>query len=145
MIKINILNDYSSVFAYKEDCIKDLICKVFESRNVAEVNLSIIFTNRTYLSDLKKKYFNVNQFTDVIAFDISDNKDCLEAEIYISIDDVKENSKIFDETFNKELKRIIIHGVLHLLGYKDKTKEDMKKMRMLEDKYLKNYTKRIIA
>ena len=145
MIKVNILNDYSSDFIYTEDLIKELVNKVFENSNVTSASLSIIFTNRTYLSNLKKKYFNVNQYTDVIAFDISDNKDCLEAEIYISIDDVTENSKIFKQTFNKELKRIIIHGTLHLLGHKDKTKDDIKKMRMLEEKYLKNYTKKIIA
>ncbi len=144
MIKINILNDYSSVFSYQESFIKELVCKVFENSKVTDAHLSIIFTNRTYLSDLKKKYFNVNQFTDVIAFDVSDNKDCLEAEIYISIDDVNENSKIFKQTFNRELKRIIIHGVLHLLGFKDKTKEDIKEMRMLEENFLKNYTNKII-
>ena len=145
MIKINILNDYSSDFIYIEDLIKELVNKVFENSNVTSASISIIFTNRTYLSNLKKKYFNVNQYTDVIVFDISDNKDCLESEIYISIDDVNENSKIFKQTFNEELKRIIIHGALHLLGHKDKTKDDIKKMRLLEEKYLKNYTKKIIA
>ena len=52
---------------------------------------------------------------------------------------------MFKQTFNEELKRIIIHGLLHLLGHKDKTKEDIKKMRMLEDMYLKSYTKKIIV
>ena len=144
MIKINVLNDYSSDFSYKIDYIKEFVREVLENSNVALANLSIIFTNRSYLSDLKKKYFNVNQYTDVIAFDISDNKDCLEAEIYISIDDVRENSKIFEQTFNEELKRIIIHGLLRLVGYEDKTKKDIEKMRILEDKYLRNYTKKII-
>ena len=145
MIKINVLNDYSAQFNYREDSIKELVTEVFKGSEVTSSSLSIILTNRTYLSNLKKQYFNVNQYTDVIAFDISDNKDCLEAEIYISIDDVRANSKMFKQTFNEELKRIIIHGLLHLLGHKDKTKEDIKKMRTLEDMYLKSYTKKIIV
>ena len=85
---------------------------------------------------MKKKYFNVNQYTDVIAFNLEDNKDSLEGEIYISITDVKEYSKLFAESFNKEFKRVIIHGVLHLIGYNDSTEKEIELIHSLEDKYL---------
>ena len=74
-------------------------------------------------------------FTDVMAFNLGDDKN-IDGEIYISIDDVLENSKLFSKTFNDEFKRIIIHGILHLCGYDDKTKEEKENMTLLEEKYL---------
>ena len=74
----------------------------------------------------------------------NDKNDCLEGEIYISIDDVIENSKIYKQTFEKEFKRIIIHGTLHLLGYEDTKNTERKIMRELEEKYLSSFTKSII-
>ena len=105
---------------------------------------SIILTNNISLSKLKKKYFNVNQFTDVIAFNLSDEKDCIEGEIYISIDDVKENSKIYSESFENEFKRVLIHGSLHLVGFKDSTEDEKKIMRNLENIFLDKFRESII-
>ena len=76
------------------------------------------FSASTAGSCFRKQYFNVNQYTDVIAFDISDNKDCLEAEIYISIDDVRANSKMFKQTFNEEINTDIYNsGLLNNYNY----------------------------
>ena len=77
----------------------------------------------TLLNKLKKDYFSLNHFTDVIAFNLEDDGEPLDGEIYISIDDVLDNSKQYKVTFNNEFKRIIIHGILHLLGFKDETEQ----------------------
>ena len=144
MRQITIYNDYSSKFSYDSDSIKSLILNVIEEKEIKIVELSIILTNNTSLSKLKKSFFNVNQFTDVIAFNLSDEKDCIEGEIYISIDDVKENAGIYSESFDNEFKRVIIHGGLHLIGYDDSTEDEKKIMKNLEELYLNRFKEAII-
>ena len=144
MKQIKIYNDYDSKFLYKSNSIKNLILNVFKEKKFKLIELSIILTNNISLSKLKKKYFNVNQFTDVIAFNFSDEKDCIEGEIYISIDDVKENSKIYSESFENEFKRVLIHGSLHLIGFNDSTEEEKQIMRNLENIFLDKFRESII-
>jgi len=142
--QIEIYNDYDSKFLYNSDSIKDLILNVLEEKKIKLIELSIILTNNISLSKLKKKYFNVTQFTDVIAFNLSDEKDCIEGEIYISIDDVKENAKIYSESFENEFKRVLIHGSLHLIGFNDSTKDEKQTMRNLENIFLDKFKESII-
>ncbi len=97
--------------------------------------LNYIFCDDTYLLDINKKYLNHNTFTDIISFDYTLGKQ-INGDIYISIDRIKENSKLYNTSFNNELLRVMIHGVLHYLGYKDKTDADKKIMRSKEDYYL---------
>jgi rRNA maturation RNase YbeY len=85
--------------------------------------------------EVNKQYLNHDYFTDIITFDYVEN-DIVSGDIFISCDRVKENAKEFDKTFENELSRIIIHGVLHLLGYKDKVKKDKLLMTQKEDFYL---------
>ena len=136
MIEINISIDYKPSLSYNSNNIKRLSKKVLTSENFPKGNISIILSNREYLNKLKKDYFNIDVYTDVIAFNLEDNNDCLDGEIYISIDDVIENSKIFLKSFNDEFARILIHGILHLLGYDDKTELQKDKMSQLENHYL---------
>ena len=136
MIDINILNDYSESLCYNDDIIKKISKKVLTSEKCHEGQVSIILSNKKYLNKLKKKYFNLDVFTDVIAFNLEDKNDCLDGEIYISIDDVKENAKIYSNSFNNEFSRILIHGILHLVGYDDDNEKEKKIMKNLEDKYL---------
>ena len=136
MIDINILNDYSGFLCYNDDSIKKISKKVLTSEKCHEGKVSIILSNKKYLNKLKKKYFNLDVFTDVIAFNLEDKNDCLDGEIYISIDDVKENAKIYSNSFNNEFSRILIHGILHLVGYDDDNEKEKKIMKNLEDKYL---------
>ena len=143
MKQVNIYNDYDSKFLYNSESIKNLILNVFEKK-VKLIELSIILTNNISLSKLKKKYFNVNQFTDVIAFNLSEEKDCIEGEIYISIDDVKENAKIYSESFENEFKRVIIHGGLHLMGFDDSTEDEKQTMKNLENIFLNKFKESII-
>ena len=143
MKQVKIYNDYDPKFLYNSESIKNLILNVFEKK-VKLIELSIILTNNISLSKLKKKYFNVNQFTDVIAFNLSEEKDCIEGEIYISIDDVKENAKIYSESFENEFKRVIIHGGLHLMGFDDSTEHEKQTMKNLENIFLNKFKESII-
>jgi rRNA maturation RNase YbeY len=82
-----------------------------------------------------QEYLNHNTLTDIITFDYSEGNK-LSADIFISVERVKENAVIFAVSFEQELKRVIIHGILHLMGYKDKSEEESKIMRSKEDFYL---------
>ncbi|MEX0982281.1 MAG: rRNA maturation RNase YbeY [Bacteroidales bacterium] len=94
-------------------------------------NLNFIFTTNDYLLEINKQFLNHNHFTDVITFSYND-KDIVSGDIFVSIDQVKLNSIEHKESFINELSRIMIHGVLHLLGFNDDSREEMKKMRMME-------------
>ena len=92
------------------------------------------FCSDKFLFKMNKKYLNHSFNTDIITFDLGDGN--MEGDIYISIDRVKENSNSLRVTFRDELSRVMIHGLLHLCGYKDKTKAQQKQMRGKEDYYL---------
>lgn len=145
MITPNIINDYNEKLLFDISLVNQLVNSVFLGEGQSNAELNIILTNRETLSSLKKQYFNVDQFTDVIAFNLEDKDEDIEGEVYISIDDVLENSKTFSVTFNNEFKRVLIHGVLHLLGYDDHEEDDIKIMRDLEQKYLLNSNNNIIS
>ena len=99
-------------------------------------DISFVFCSDDYLLDVNRKYLKHDFFTDIITFDYVENSQ-INGDIFISVDRVKDNSVQFNTSFSNELHRIIIHGVLHLLGYKDKKKEDKKLMTDKEDFYLK--------
>jgi probable rRNA maturation factor len=97
--------------------------------------LNFIFCDDEYLLDMNQRFLGHDFYTDVITFDNTVKK-CISGEIYISVDRVKENAVQQKEPFERELKRVMIHGVLHLLGYSDKGKVQKQNMRKKEDKYL---------
>ena len=144
MIKSNIVNDYNDKLSFEISSMDSLIKKIFKFEGHKNALVSIILTKRESLSKLKKTYFNVNQFTDVIAFNLEDSGEDIDGEIYISIDDVIENSKEFSVSFSNEFNRVLIHGALHLLGYNDQKENEIKIMRGLEEKYLLNSNNNII-
>jgi len=98
--------------------------------------LNIIFCDDTYLHKINLEYLNHDTLTDVITFPYAKNGAPIEGDIYISIDRIKENATKFDVTFLRELERVMIHGVLHLCGYGDKSKQEEKVMREKENFYL---------
>ncbi|MBS1952007.1 MAG: Metal-dependent hydrolase YbeY, involved in rRNA and/or ribosome maturation and assembly [Cytophagales bacterium] len=104
-----------------------------EGKSVFEINF--IFTSDKLLLRLNSEYLNHQTLTDIITFDYSHEKS-ISGDIHISIDRVKENSIKFGCTFQEELDRVMIHGVLHLCGYKDKSKSAKQQMRKKEDAYL---------
>ncbi len=145
MILINIINDYKLKLSYKNELIDNIINHLLISEKIKKASISIILTNQDYLSQLKKEYFNLDQFTDVIAFNLEDKNESIDGEVYISIDNVLENSNTFKTSFNNEFLRVLIHGVLHLIGYNDDNKKNIKIMRALEDKYLLNSSEEVIS
>ncbi len=97
--------------------------------------INYIFCNDDYLLQINIQYLQHDYFTDVIGFQYSDGKK-LSGDIYISIDRVSENAIDNSVSFDQELARVMIHGILHFMNYKDKTEKDAAKMRKAEDKYL---------
>ena len=136
MIRINVVDDYSGNLEFKTDSIKELVGSVLKNQNCKRGEVKIIFTKDEVIRLFKKKYFNIDVYSDVISFNLEEGKEPLEGEVYISWDRVIENAKIFSQNFETELKRIIIHGSLHLVGYDDKTEDEIFFMGNLEEKYL---------
>ena len=101
--------------------------------------LNFIFCPDDYLLEINRKYLKHDYYTDIITFPYQQHPEALEADIYISIDRVKENATNLGVSFQDELLRVIIHGVLHLLGYKDKSPEDLARMREMEEQCLQRY------
>lgn len=99
--------------------------------------LNIIFCSDNYLLKINTEYLNHNTLTDIVTFDQSNSTaDGLEGDIYISIERVKENAQMLQQSFDDELCRVMIHGVLHLIGYTDKSARAKIAMRKKEDAYL---------
>jgi probable rRNA maturation factor len=98
-------------------------------------DISFIFCSDNYLLGVNNQYLNHDYFTDIITFDYVENN-IISGDIFISCDRVKDNAIEYKTGFNNELSRIIIHGILHLLGYKDKNKKDKSLMTQKEDFYL---------
>ena len=117
---------------------KKIVKETFNFKNILDYDISLVFVSDEYLSNLKQKYFKVNQYTDVIAFRLNEyGTPFVEGEIYISLPRAKENARIFDEPYSREVSRLIIHGCLHLIGLKDKTQIEKKNMTNNEDTILK--------
>jgi rRNA maturation RNase YbeY len=115
-----------------------IVKETFNYKNISDYDISLVFVSDEYLSDLKKKYFKMNQYTDVIAFRLNEyGTPFVEGEVYISLPRAKENAKIFDEPYSREVSRLIIHGCLHLIGLKDKTHIEKENMTNNEDAILK--------
>ncbi|SFE53093.1 rRNA maturation RNase YbeY [Sunxiuqinia elliptica] len=107
-----------------------------EGKNTSEI--SFIFCSDDYLLDINRQYLDHDYYTDIITFDYVEGDD-VSGDVFISIDRVRENAETFQVGFQNELNRIIIHGVLHLLGYKDKEADEKKIMTGKEDYYLGDY------
>ncbi|MBW6491466.1 MAG: rRNA maturation RNase YbeY [Lentimicrobium sp.] len=112
------------------------LLKCIESEGKKTGCLNIVFCSDDYLHTMNLNYLNHDDYTDIITFDYSE-KDAISGDIFISINRVKENSAAYSVNFNTELNRVMVHGVLHLCGYKDKSKKHAQIMRKKEDEKLK--------
>tara|TARA_Y100000768_G_scaffold381359_1_gene359881 strand:- start:1021 stop:1464 length:444 start_codon:yes stop_codon:yes gene_type:complete len=125
------------------DTLNEKICKsiiryVFNLEKIKFYEVNIIFTSEIFVSDLKKRYFLKDQWTDVIAFPLhSKKKEKIEGEVYISMPTAKDNAYKFKQAYEKEVARLIIHGVLHLLDYSDHSHKEKKYMSKMEENILK--------
>lgn len=115
--------------------IKKVISQQSRSADISPGDINIIFCSDPFIQELNNKYLKHNYFTDIITFDNSQDN-VISGDLYISIDTVKSNAIEYSASFENELHRVIIHGILHLLGYNDKTKEESIVMREMENKCL---------
>ena len=108
------------------------ICDVISSEGFQVAEINYIFCDDSYLNKINQEFLNHDAFTDIISFDYTLGKE-VGGDIFISIERVLENAEEFNEVFENELHRVMIHGILHFIGYKDKTKKDKTLMRTKED------------
>lgn len=104
-----------------------------EIRILGDIN--IIFCSDNYILDINQKFLSHDYFTDIITFDYCEGER-LNGDLFISVDSVRENALEYGEEFDRELARVMVHGILHLIGYDDHTAKDQKIMRSKEDYYL---------
>ena len=145
MINLEIINNFDNNIKLSDELIIKIISNIISNEsNYGEIIISIIIEDDDYLRKLKVKYFDMDIFTDVITFNLSENENDLDAEIYISWDRIVDNAKRYKQTINEEIKRIIIHGCLHLVGFNDSNEEEIKIMRNKEGEYLSYFKENII-
>jgi len=123
-------------FNFKEKRLNSRWLKfVAESESKRLGDIAIIFCSDNYILDVNIKYLQHDYFTDIITFDYCEGK-MLSGDLFISIDSVRENAAFYKTEFAQELNRVIVHGLLHLIGYDDHTPEDVAVMRAKENYYL---------
>lgn len=116
--------------------LKNMVLSIFKEEKVTLEIIDYIFCSDEYLLGINQQALNHDYYTDIITFPLSDKGLPVIAEIYVSIDRIKDNAMLLEQSFNNELARVIAHGALHLCGYKDKTKKDIETMRKKEGFYI---------
>lgn len=132
MINFNYETDFRLI---SEEQISKWIIKTISSEGHKIDEINYVFCDDEYLHKLNVEFLSHDTLTDIISFDYSVGK-IIQGDIFISIERVKDNAKDFNVSFDEELHRVIIHGVLHYCGYKDKSENDSKIMREKENDYL---------
>jgi probable rRNA maturation factor len=122
--------------------IKSTLAALFKKEGKKLAELQYIFVSDGLLLKINQQFLQHDFYTDIITFPLSEPRQPIIGEIYISVDRVRENAREFGSTIKMELLRVIFHGALHLCGYGDKTTAQERKMRQLEDKYLDFYQNR---
>ena len=123
-------------FDFKEKRLTNRWLKLVAESEIRRLgDLSIIFCSDNYILDVNMKYLQHDYFTDIITFDYCEG-DTVSGDLFISVDSVRENALFYGTEFKDELNRVIVHGVLHLIGYDDHTEEDIREMRAKENYYL---------
>lgn len=128
-------NETPFVFPYNKNSVKRWIKSVAKSEGKEAGNINYIFCDDEYLHKINVEYLQHDTLTDIITFDYTEGK-VLHSDIYISVERVKENAEIFKVPFQRELLRVLAHGLLHLCGYKDKTSKDSALMRQKEEEMM---------
>lgn len=136
-LKIDIEN-INDKFNIEVKSINKIVELIFIHEKKEQGNISIVFVDHTYIEELNEKFLGRSYSTDVITFPLSEDcEESVEAEIYINLDIVAENAVNYNVTFDEEVSRIVIHGVLHLLNYDDGDADSRNRMTRREDYYLK--------
>jgi len=124
----------------KAAVLKKVIKAIAKEHGYKIGNIDYILVNDEKILEINKQSLQHDYYTDIIAFDSSE-ENVLEGEIYISIERVEENAKLYKELFHVELSRVVFHGILHMVGYKDKSKSESTTMRAMEKAYINQYLK----
>ena len=119
--------------------LKSTLTALFKKEGKKLAELQYIFCSDEKLLEINRQFLQHDYYTDIITFALSGANQPITAEIYISVDRIRENAREFGSTVKNELLRVIFHGVLHLCGYKDKTPKDQAIMRKMEEVYLRSY------
>lgn len=119
--------------------LKTFIEKLFRNEGQTPLQVNYIFCSDDYLLKINRDFLQHDYYTDIITFGLSDAGQPVEAEIYISLDRVRDNALLHKVTVKEETLRVIFHGALHLCGYGDKTKNEIRVMREREDYYLRSF------
>lgn len=122
--------------------LRAFIVSIFKKEKTPLASVSYIFCSDKYLLEINRKFLQHNFYTDIITFNLAESKKApVEGEIYISLNRVRDNANTLNQYLNTEFHRVIFHGVLHLCGYGDKTRDEISVMRKKEAYYLKTYFK----
>jgi len=141
MIEINIFNKALNL-KIEDSKVRELALLVLNEACYKKINLNFIFCNNQTLNDFKLKYFNDDALTDIMTFPIRNDSE-LEAEIYISHEMASQNAKEFKVSLNNEMSRLIVHGILHLIGFNDTTKEKKKEMFEKQEQVISSFNKKL--
>lgn len=141
MTKINFRSgDRSFVFPNKTH-LKSFIASIFKKEKRELGSINYIFCSDDMLLKINQDFLQHNYYTDIITFGLNEPGEPIDAEIYVSIDRVKDNANLQSVSYQNEMQRVLFHGALHLCGYKDKKKSEIIVMRQKEDQYLHLITK----
>jgi len=133
MNEINIIYNHTFQHSINKKNLKNYCKKVLKYNSYESYQVSLIFIDHDQLREMKKEYFKQDLYTDVIAFNLSTIEEDLEGEIYLSIHMIENNANDYSVSLENELKRVVAHGLLHLVGYKDERDQDKLKMTKMEN------------
>ena len=122
--------------------VKDFIVSLFKKEKQPLASVTYVFCSDEYLLQMNRKFLQHDYYTDIITFGLSGKGEPVVAEIYISLDRVKDNAQTLGRPLQEETLRVIFHGALHLCGYRDKKKSEIALMRSKEDQYLRLFEKK---
>ncbi|RKY86242.1 rRNA maturation RNase YbeY [candidate division KSB1 bacterium] len=140
MIKVNVFfNEYKDRIPLLSGNIKYIVDCIIGDRKINNAEVSIIFVDDKYITELNRKYLKKDNPTDVISFKLNENRENLEGEVYISIDTAVVQAEDYKVKLEEELVRLIVHGILHLAGYNDLEEKEKILMKNKENYYINLY------
>ena len=137
--KVNFFCEGIEVKLKEKTRIRKWMVLTMEEEHTTVGDINIVLCSDEVLKKLNSKYLNHHYFTDILTFPFSDEEGYISGDIFISYPRVRENAKLFQQTLRDELHRVMIHGILHLIGYQDQTQEEKSLMKAKEDFYLAKY------
>lgn len=133
------LRIYSNYKTIEKKKLHQYVKFITQHLNLSIISLEINFIDSEAIKEINKKFLSHDYSTDIITFNYSDSQNTIDGEIFISVDDAKENAKKFNVKFEEEIGRLVAHGILHLIGFDDTTPDKRKKMKNRENQLLKKY------